>query len=116
MDNNAAQHVSISFGGTSNTQRLQVEEAPQSGYHDNAFMVAKFPVNAVPEASTAGMWLMGLAGLAASVIHRQRSQRFVVEVVERVGSRRFGHPRAPGLPCRPGPNRLGVSAKVGDVR
>jgi len=58
----ALNHEVLNFVGTGNTLRLTVQELPQSGGNDNAFMVDNFSVT-IPVPATAS--LLGLGGLLA---------------------------------------------------
>ena len=64
-------HKSGSFWGTGNAFRLRVQEAPESGYNDNKFMVDNFSVvETVPEP----MSLLGL-GVAGVLMARRRKTK-----------------------------------------
>jgi Protein of unknown function (DUF642) len=54
--------IAANFTGTGNLLRLRVQENPQSGVNDNAFIVDNFSVALVPEPSTLVLALASFAG------------------------------------------------------
>jgi hypothetical protein len=63
--------IAANFTGTGNTLRLRVQENPQSGINDNAFIVDNFNVALVPEPSTLVLGLAGLAGLGIAPLRKK---------------------------------------------
>lgn len=67
-------HETSTFLGTGAPLRLRIQESPESGYNDNAFIVDNFSVvSAVPEPSTLSLFGIGaLVALGRAVRRRTR--------------------------------------------